>query len=416
MHVSKMAVRMCGFPKRVSLDDALRTIFSHLKPLGKESIPFSRALGRVLAEDVVSKVDIPPFDRSAVDGYAVKAADTFGATSTTPKKLRVVGTGKPGSKSELRIRKGEAVRLMTGSPMPRGADAVLMAEYAKPVKNHILALTSLTPGKNISAKGEDVRAGETVLRRGRRLRPEDIGMLASISRLKVRVFRRPNVAIISTGSELKPPGTRLNTAQIMDINSYSLAAKVTSCGGTAERLGIVPDEPETLRQTLQRAMKHDVIIISGGSSVGEHDLAPEVVAEVGDLMFHGVAMRPGGPSAFGVVNGRPVFCLAGFPVASLVAFDMLVRPALWVMQHLPPDWSSLRVKVKLVRKIPSSLGRVDVVRVRIWGDSGKLLAEPIRVTGSSILSSMTLADGFVIVPGDVEGFDAGTTVEAQLYS
>ncbi len=406
---------MHGFARYTKLGDALNIVLSRVKRLDSEFVPFDHALGRVLAEDVVSKTNVPSFNRSAVDGYAVRAADTFGANETKPKKLRVVGSAKIGVATKSCVRKGEAIKLMTGAPMPRGADAVVMVEHTKIERKRIAVLVPLTPSKNVSAWGEDVRAGEVVLRRGQQLRPQDIGMLSSISHLKVLVFRRPQVAIIVTGFELRRPGTRLKLGQITDINRYSLSAGVTSCGGVAKPLDITPDKPQAMRRVLQKALKNDVVLISGGSSVGEHDIAPDVVAELGELLFHGVALRPGGPTAFGVVRGKPVFCLAGFPVASLVAFDMLVRPAIWVMQGLPPDWGCLRVRAKLTRKVASSLGRVDVVRVRVWSEADELLAEPIRVTGSGILSSMTRADGFILVPEAMEGFEKGQTIEVELY-
>ncbi len=406
---------MRGFARYTKLGDALKLVLSRVKPLSSEIVSFDQALGRVLSEDVISKTNVPPFNRSAVDGYAVRATDTFEASETKPKKLRVVGFAKIGVATKSCVRKGEAIKLMTGTPMPRGADAVVMVEHTKIEKKRIAVLVPLTLGKNVSAQGEDVRAGEVVLRRGQQLRPQDIGMLSSISHLKVLVFRRPKVAIIVTGSELRSPGTRLKPGQITDINRYSLSAGVKSCGGIANPFDITPDKPQAMRRTLQKALKNDVVLISGGSSVGEHDIAPDMVAELGELLFHGVALRPGGPTAFGVVRGKPVFCLAGFPVASLVAFDMLVRPAIWVMQGLPPDWGCLRVRAKLTRKVASSLGRADVVRVRVWSEADELLAEPIRITGSGILSSMTRADGFILVPGDMEGFGKGTVVEVELY-
>ncbi len=406
---------MRGFARYMRVDDALRIVLSNVGRLAAEEVHFERALGRVLAEDITTRIDVPPFDRSAVDGYAVRAADTFGATATKPRRLRVIGSVDIGSPPRLRVRRGGAVKIMTGAPLPSGADAVVMVEHTSARGGRLDVHAPLTPGKNVSARGEDVRAGEIVLRRGQQLRPQDIGMLASIGALKVRVVRKPKVAIIVTGRELQRPGVHLKSAQVTDINSYSLAAAVVSCGGVANRLGFVPDKPQALRRTLRKALKNDLVLISGGSSVGEHDIAPEVIAKLGKLLFHGVALRPGGPTGFGVVRNRPVFCLAGFPVASLVAFDMLVRPALWVMQGLPPDWGYLRVRARLTRKVASSLGRMDVVRVKVWSEADKLLAEPIRVTGSSILSSMTRADGFVVVPEDVEGFEERREVEVELY-
>jgi len=416
MHVSKMSVRMHGFARYVRLNDALKTILSHVRPVGVETVKFDQALGRVLAEDVVSKVDVPPFDRSAVDGYAVRASDTFGASESKLVILRMVGSIAIGSPAKLRLRKSEAAKIMTGAPMPAGADAVVMLENARDVGKKLEVFTSLTPGKNVSARGEDVKKGDIVLKCGHKLRPQDVGMLGSLSKLYVKVSRRPSVAILATGGELKQPGRKLGKAEITDANSYSLAAAVSNCGGRPERLGTVRDDKALIKRAIIRASGHDAVLLSGGSSVGERDLVPDAIAELGELLFHGVAIRPGGPTAFGIVNGKPIFALAGFPVASLVAFDMLARPALRAMQGLPADRGYPRVKAKLTRKVSSTLGRADVVRIKLRRVSGELLAEPIRITGSSILSSMTGADGFVVVPENMEGFREGAIVEAELYT
>ncbi len=406
---------MRGFGEYTRLDDALKIVLSEVRQARSEVMRFDRAAGRVLAADVVSKVDVPPFDRAAVDGYAVRAADTFGASELKPIKLRVVGSVDIGVITKLRVRRGEAIKIMTGAPMPSGANAALMVEHTRAKGNDIEVLTPLTPGKNVSARGEDVRAGEVVLKRGRLLRPQDVGMLASTGNLRVQVARRPRVAILATGSELRRPEKSLKPAQIADTNSYSLAAAVQSCGGIPRRLGIVPDKPRILRRKLRKAIEYDMVLISGGSSVGEHDIVPDIIGELGKLRLHGIAIRPGGPTAFGVVRGKPVFGLAGFPVAALVAFDMLVRPALRHMQGLPADRGYPRVRARLARKISSTLGRADVVRVAVRSEAGELWAEPIRVTGSGILSSATRADGFIIVPEDVEGLEENRIVEVELY-
>jgi molybdenum cofactor synthesis domain-containing protein len=415
MHVSEMRVRMRGFGEYTRLADALKIVLSHVGRLRSELVGFDHAAGRVLASDVVSKIDVPPFDRAAVDGYAVRAADTFGATELRPVVLRVIGSVDVGVVTKLRVRNGEAIKIMTGAPMPPGADATLMVEHTRTRGDTIEVLAPLTPGKNVSTRGEDVRAGQVVLRRGRWLRPQDIGMLASTGNLRVQVARKPRVAILATGSELRKPGERLKSAQIVDTNSFLLAAAVESCGGISRRLGIVPDKPRILRRKLLKATKHDMVLVSGGSSVGEHDIVPDVMGELGKLLLHGIAIRPGGPTAFGIIRGKPVFGLAGFPVAALVAFDMLVRPALRYMQGLPADRGYPRVRAKLARKISSTLGRADVVRVVVRGEAGELWAEPIRVTGSGVLSSVTQADGFTLVPEDIEGLEKDRVVEVELY-
>jgi len=415
MLVSEMSVRMHGFTRYARLADALKIVLSKAKRLESEAVPFDRALGRVLAEDVISEVDVPPFDRSAVDGYVVRAADTFGASELKPVNLRIIGSMDIGVTSKLHVRKGEAIKIMTGASLPKGSDAVVMVEHTRAKGKNIAVSAPVTPGKNVSEKGEDVKAGEVVLGRGCLLRPQDVGMLASMGKTLVRVSRMPEVAILATGSELRKPGERLGRAEVTDINSYSLAAAAERFGGLSHRLGIVPDESEQLKRALRKAISYDVVLASGGSSVGEHDIMPDVIAELGELMFHGVAIRPGGPTAFGIIKSKPIFALPGFPVSSLIAFDMLVGPALRQMQGLPADRGYPKVRARLARKVSSTLGRADIVRVRIKSKEEGLVADPIRVTGSSVLSSMTKADGFVIVPEDVEGFDEGKIVEVELY-
>ncbi|GAI55981.1 unnamed protein product, partial [marine sediment metagenome] len=232
---------------------SLKLVLSRVKRLGSETVSFERALERVLVKDVVSKTDVPPFDRSAVDGYAVRAADTFGAAETKPRRLRVIGSIPIGAPTRLRVRRSEAAKIMTGAPMPACANAVVMVEHVSARGKQLDVHVPLTPGKNVSARGEDVRAGEVVLKRGQLLRPQDIGMLASTGNLRVQVARRPRVAILATGSELRKPGARLGPAKIADTNSYSLAAAVARCGGIPRRLGIVPDKPKLLRRTLRKA-------------------------------------------------------------------------------------------------------------------------------------------------------------------
>jgi len=415
MLVSEMSVRMHGFTRYARLADALKIVLSKAKRLESEAVPFDRALGRVLAEDIISEVDVPPFNRSAVDGYAVRAEDTFGASELKPVNLRIIGSVDIGVNSKLHVGKEVAIKIMTGASLPKGSDAVVMVEHTRVKGKNIAVSAPVTPGKNVSEKGEDVKAGAVVLGRGCLLRPQDVGMLASMGKTRVRVSRRPEVAILATGSELRKPGERLGRAEVTDINSYSLAAAVERFGGLPHRLGIVPDESEELKRALRKAISYDVVLASGGSSVGEHDIMPDVIAELGELMFHGVAIRPGGPTAFGIIKSKPIFALPGFPVSSLIAFDMLVGSALRQMQGLPADRGYPKVWARLARKVSSTLGRADIVRVRIRTEEEGLMADPIRVTGSSVLSSMTKADGFVIVPEDVEGFDEGKIVEVELY-
>ncbi|KXB08016.1 hypothetical protein AKJ58_01180 [candidate division MSBL1 archaeon SCGC-AAA385D11] len=397
------------------LEHALSIILSNVHGLGVEEVPFDSSFGRVLADDVVSKVDVPPFDRSAMDGYAVRASDTFGAEEDDPAELRVVGSADIGTPTEVKVGDGESVEIMTGAPVPEGADAVVMIEHTRLENGTLKVFNPVSPGENVSSRGEDVERGQVVLEGGHRIRPQDVGMLASTGTCLVKVTRRPKVGIYSTGSELREPGEELKEGEITLVNGYSLKAAVEEVGGKPFLLGIVPDEADSLKNAIGRASDFDVLLLSGGSSVGKLDMVPDMISDLGELLIHGIAIRPGGPTAFGIVGGTPVFALAGFPVASLVAFEMLVRPALRSIQGLPADRGRTTIKAILGRKISSSLGRVDVVRVEVKGEDEGPMAYPIRVTGSSVLSSMTRADGFIVVPEDVEGFSRESEVEVELY-
>lgn len=405
---------MKGFSSYTRLEEALDKIVSRVNRVEEEIVSLNESFGRVLSNDVISGVNVPPFDRAAMDGYAVQASDTFGADENNPINLHIVGRSDIGTPPDAKVQEGEAVEIMTGAVMPEGADAVAMIEYTQREDDELEVLSPVSPGKNVSSKGEDVKVGQTVLEKGHCLRPQDVGMLASIGTTKVGVARKPEVGITPTGIELREPGESLEPGEITESNSYSLEAAVKDSGGDPSRLEVVPDEFDSLKESIGNASNFDMLLLSGSTSVGKRDLAPDAISELGELIFHGVAIRPGGPTAFGVVDDTPVFALAGFPVASLVAFETLARPAIRYMQGLPADRGRPKVKAKLERKISSSLGRADVVRVEIKEVGERLRVSPIRVTGSSILSSMTRADGYVIVPEDVEGFGKDAEVRVEL--
>lgn len=410
-----MSVRMKGFSSYTRLEEALGKIISQVNRVDEEIVSLNESLGRVLSNDVISGADVPPFDRSAMDGYAVQASDTFGADENNPIKLQVIGQSDIGTSPDAKVQKGEAVEIMTGAVMPEGADAVAMIEHTNREDDELEVFSPVSPGKNVSSRGEDVKAGQTVLKKGHQLRPQDVGMLASIGNTKAGIARKPEVGIAPTGIELREPGESLAPGEITESNSHSLEAAVKETGGEPSRLEIVPDEFDSLKKAISDASNFDMLLISGSTSVGKRDLAPDAILELGELIFHGVTIRPGGPTAFGVVDDTPVFALAGFPVASLVAFETLARPAVRYMQGLPADRGRPKVKARLERKVSSSLGRADVVRVEIQEEGEGLRASPIRVTGSSILSSMARADGYVIVPEDVEGIMDGEDVEVELF-
>jgi molybdopterin molybdotransferase len=403
-------VRMRGFATRHDVEEALALLRQRLVPLPSEVIPLAEALDRVLAADIVAAIDVPHFDRAAVDGYAVRARDTFGASDYNPIALTLKGEVLPGRALDLTLGENEAVRIMTGAPLPPGADAVVMAEYAEEAGGLVQILQPIAPFKNVGRVGEDIRKGDVVLTRGRKLRPQDLGVLASIQVAQVPVFRRPTVALIITGNELVDVGEPLSGCQIVDSNSFTLSGLVRRLGAVPVRKGIVRDDRRLIKEAMQKATE-DVVIVTGGTSVGAEDFAPLIVQELGELVVHGVAMRPSSPVGFGFIQGRPIFLIPGNPVSALVAFDAFVGPTLQLLQGLPPAYPYPKVRGRLTRKIASAIGRVDFVRVRFTAAG----VEPLRVTGASILSSTTRADGFVIVDKNSEGLDEGQEVEVYVY-
>lgn len=409
-----MNVKRHGFPKYTKLVDAVNLVISEVDKVGKERVPFEEAEGRVLAEDIRSKTDVPPFDRAAMDGFAVRAEDTFGADENDPIELKEVGSVEVGVESGIDIGEGEAAKIATGAPLPRGANAVVMVEETRRDNSNIEVLAPVSPGKNVSSRGEDVRAGQTVLEAGRRLGPSDIGMLVSTDNLEIEVRCRPKVGISATGGELREAGEDIGVGEIVESNTYSLMPAIRNIGCSPSRLGILPDDLGRIKESLSRASDFDMLIFTGGSSVGEKDYLPEAISETGELVFHGVAMRPGAPIAFGIVHETPVFSLPGFPVAALIAFEMVIKPALLKMQGLNPLDYGPEVRGELSRKVSSSLGRVDVVRVKLSRSKSTYSVEPIRVTGSGILRTMTEADGILVVPEQSEGFSEGEEVQVRL--
>jgi molybdopterin molybdotransferase len=403
-------IRMRGFASRHDVDEALALLEQRIMPLPSEVIPLDEGLDRVLAEEVAATADVPPFDRSAVDGYGVRARDTFGASDYNPIPLLLKGEVFPGRSLDVTLNANEAVRIMTGAPVPAGADAVVMAEYADEEGGYVNIVQSISPFKNVGRIGEDLRTGDVVLRRGRLLRPQDLGVLASMQRTHIAVYRRPTVALIMTGNELAEIHEPLTGCKIVDSNSYTLAGLSRRLGALPVRKGIIRDDYDLIKEAIQKS-REDVVVVTGGTSVGAEDFAPLIIQELGELLVHGVAMRPSSPVGFGFIRRQPVFLIPGNPVSALVAFDAFVGPTLQRLQGRQPVYPYATIRAKLTRKIASAIGRVDFVRVRITAEG----IEPLRITGASILSSTTRADGFVIVGKNSEGLDEGQTVEVYVY-
>jgi len=405
-------VRMRGFAQRHTVDAALAWLDAQLRPLRAETVALQKAASRVLASSVSSDVDVPGFDRATMDGYAVVAGSTEGAAAYTRVPLVVIGDSLPGRPFHGSIAIGQAVRIMTGAAMPRGADAVLPAEWAdsETADARICALSSVSPGKHVGRVGEDIRRGTVLFESGRVLRPQDVGVLSSVGVAEVPVWCRPRVRLVVTGNELLPSGAQPHADRIVDANGPMLAALVQRDGGLVDFPGLVCDDQDAILGALQTAA--DVIVVSGGSSVGMEDLAPTLVAQHGDLAIHGIAMRPSSPTGLGRIGNRLVFLLPGNPVSCLCAYDFFAGRAIRALGGRTKTWPYRSIRARLARKISSPIGRLDYARVQLADG----VVEPLAVGGASILSSTTRADGFVIVPADSEGFARGADVDVWLYA
>ncbi len=402
-------VRMRGFAQRTPVAEVTRWLRDDLRMLAGETIVSVTAAGRVLVSPVTSEVNVPGFARAMMDGFALQAADTLGASAYHSLSLQVVGESLPGQPSSASVSAGQAIRIMTGAPIPAGADAVLPVERVRIEAEQVHVLGETSPGKHVAKVGEDIAAGAVVLPPGRRLRPQDIGLLASIGAARVEVVRRVRVRVIVTGNELLPPGGRPHGTNIVDSNSPMLAALIERDGGIVLNPGIIPDDPEEIRAAL--ADQADVILVSGGSSVGKEDHAPRLLAEEGELTVHGIAMRPSSPTGIGRIGNRWVFLLPGNPVSCLCAYDFFAGPAIRVLGGNHWQWPYRRFQGRLRRKLASVIGRVDYARVQVVGGE----VQPLAISGASMLSSATRADGFVIIPQDSEGFAEGAEVSGFLY-
>ncbi|MFP6654222.1 MAG: gephyrin-like molybdotransferase Glp, partial [Myxococcota bacterium] len=406
----KNDVRMRGFAERVDVEIVDAFLSDHVGVLAGESVPLLESGARVLAEAVISEVNVPEFARSAMDGYAIRGEETFGASAYDAIQLSVVGLSLPGAPYKGVIGKGQAIRIMTGAPVPEGADAVVKAEVCEELDGMVSISAATPPKKNVGAIGEDIKRGESILSPGRRLRPQDIGLLASIGRASLRCIRRPRVRLVITGNELLPAGSLPTGTQIVDSNSVVLRQLVARDGGLSLPFEIIPDEPERIREAMADE-EADVILVSGGTSVGQEDHAPRLLSELGRLEFHGISMRPSSPTGIGRIGSRMVFLLPGNPVSCLAAYEFFAGPTIRALGGRNRNWPHRRVRVPLARKIVSEIGRTDYVRVAIE----KGTATPIATSGASILSSTVRAAGAVIVPRALEGMNEGEFVEVLLY-
>ena len=403
-------VRMRGFAERKDVEEVDRLLAKLCRPLPAERVPLLECAGRVLVEDIASRVNVPGFARSAMDGYALRGEDTFGAAEYSGLAFTLIGEAFPGRAFGGRVGEAEAVRIMTGAPIPDGADAVVKAEVCEERDGRVWLHEPVAPRKNIGAVGEDIRAGDVVLRARRRIRPQDAGLVASIGLGDLGCVRRPRVRLVITGNELLAPGSTPDGVKIVDSNSVVLRALVARDGGVLLPFELVPDQPESISAALTTG-DADVVLVSGGSSVGAEDHAPRLLATLGELLFHGVSMRPSSPAGGGRIGSTLVFLLPGNPVSCLCAYEFFAGPSIRALGGRTRAWPHRRIVAVLARKLSSEVGRTDYVRVAF--EDG--LVVPIATAGASILSSTVRADGAVIVPRELEGMAAGAEVEVLLY-
>jgi len=403
-------VRMHGFRQRSEVSTVLDWIDHHAARLGAELIPLEEACGRTLAAEVIAPLDVPGFDRAAMDGFALRGSETAGAGEYNPLEFRVLGQAMPGQPFAGNLPLRAAVRIMTGAPVPDGVDSVVPAEYATETEGQIIVTRPVAPGQHVGHRGEDLQRGSTALGVGRRLRPQDVGLVASLGLDRVSVVRQPRVRMLVTGNEVRLPGGPKGRYDVYDSNSYLLRGLIARDGAVIEAHLRLGDDPDRIRAALLEPGA-DVILVSGGSSVGHEDYAPRLIAELGDLAIHGVAMRPSSPAGLGRIGEALVFLLPGNPVSCLCAYDFFAGRALRLLGGRPSEWPHRTLQAVVARKIVSAIGRVDYCRVRLV--DGQI--EPIALSGASILSSTTRADGFVIVPSNCEGYGPEASVTVFLY-
>jgi putative molybdopterin biosynthesis protein len=396
------------FRSLISLEEARQVVFAHLPRIGRESVPLSEARGRILAEKIVSSLDVPGFSRASMDGFAVVAEDTVEAREDRPVALRLAGRVPMGMQVELQLISGEAAEVSTGSMMPAGGDSVVMIEYSQADGDRVLVRRPVFSGENIQAAGSDISFGEAVLFPGTRLAAREIGVLAALGRTLVPV-RSLTVGVASTGNELVPPGQPLCSGQIYDINTYTIAAAVADCGASASAYGILPDEKQAMAGTLQKmARECDMILVSGSTSAGAGDMIYRVLEEIGELLFHGINLKPGKPTIFGLIEGKPCLGLPGYPTSALAVFSSLAAPA--IRTALGQRHSGNRANARLAAPLRLE-GRRQMLAVGLSAE----LAYPVD-KGSGSITTMAGADGIIDIPAGVEYLEKGEAVVVELFS
>lgn len=401
---------MKPFKSLIPLEEAEKTILEITKPIKRtEEAPIEDALNRILSEDLVANMDIPPFDRASMDGYAVIASDTFEASRTKHIKLKVIGSVHAGETCKLQITKGDCTQIATGAMMPQGANAVVMIEETDSDDTTVQIFKPVHPNENVSKKGEDIRTGTKVLKKGTQLSPRHIGVGAALGISKLRVFEKPKVAIIPTGNEICDIRGKLAEGQVYDINSHTLMAIVLENGGIPVKLDIIPDDRKKIETAIKKTLRYDLIVLSGGSSVGERDYLVDVITKLGEVKFHGVQIKPGKPTICGAINGKVILGMPGYPTACLTNGYVFLAPLIRAMARLP-EKSEKTVKCIMSQRTTSTLGRHQFLTVRLV--DGK--AVPV-FKESGAITSMADADGYVEIPANVDMIEKDEEVEVKLF-
>ncbi len=405
-------MKLKGFQKLTLTDQALQTWFSVLQ-IGKPKetlVSLQDALGRVLTEDLTAQEALPRFDKSAMDGYAVKSADLMGASQSKPVILQLTQADQ--------INFGQAKQIWTGHPIPDGADVVVMIEKTQKIDEQLEVWSQLAPWTNVSKVGEDIKEGNLIVKGGTRLNPYHLGLAAALGHTQLKVAEKPKIAIIATGNEIAEVGTERAKNQIYDSNKTMVSAMCNELGAQTTDLGIAKDNTDEISQKIQNGLEnHDIVITTGGTSVGGFDLVPDVVDGLGKpgVVIHGVALRPAMPTAVGVLESKPVLILSGNPVAAVIGFEVFGRPLICKMLGMSQTEPRPIVKAVLARRITSVLGRKTYVRVRVAMKNGELVAEPVSAKGSGSISTMTQSNGYVVVPENREGILEGEAVIVQMF-
>ncbi|MEM3833500.1 MAG: molybdopterin molybdotransferase MoeA [Thermoprotei archaeon] len=413
-------IHMIGFHKLLTVNEALEKIKNFIRPIDLESIevPIENANGMIMATDFIAPFNIPSFNRSAVDGYAVIAEDTYSASPTNPIVLNVKGTIRAGDQpSQFKpIMSGEAYEIYTGGFLPNGANAVVMAEFTHRGGDYINVYKPVAPWENVSRIGEDFAKDDVVVKKGTKLRAWHIGAIASFNVTTVKVFRKLKVSLISTGNEVRKVGSEIKHGEIVESSKPMLKVLLNEDGYEPIDLGIVPDDFEKISEAIKNALKiSDSVILTGGTSLGKTDLVPDVISSIckPGIIVHGIAMRPAKPTGIALCGNKPIFMLSGFPVAAIIAYMVFVRPVLKMLLNQPEE-PMPKIRARLFRRIAAPVGFRSFMRVKVRKSKEGYIAEPLRLTGSGILSTLTKANGLLVIPENIEGYDEGDEVEIIL--